>query len=300
MSRKKIIVLICSLIIILGIGVASGGIIASQQKTTTHKKTNNKKTNKHVDRTASKKTAKQSSSTSSMDDGSSKFNSLPQKTQLALLINQYSLSYKTTPFTDGVHYLPYMGVKDKIIITNDGGAGNILEHTFMVTDNNDGTFTFSSVESSAETMAYMGAKNSYWKTYAKTSKSAMMTEYNESTSTIDKLSSLIDLSHSSEDFQQLPADQITMPENGEQGDNAYSSSESNYDGSDDYDDDEDSNQSYEDEDNDQNDDDYYAEKAREPNADYYLPDGTHIHNDDQGNSYMDDGTVIGKGGSAGN
>ena len=39
---------------------------------------------------------------------------------------------------------------------------------------------------------------------------------------------------------------------------------------------------------------YYYNKAREPNADYYLPDGTHIHNDDQGHSIMDDGTVIGK------
>lgn len=46
------------------------------------------------------------------------------------------------------------------------------------------------------------------------------------------------------------------------------------------------------------DDDYWYWKAREDNADYYLEDGTHIQNDDQGHSYdADTGEVIGKGGA---
>ena len=43
---------------------------------------------------------------------------------------------------------------------------------------------------------------------------------------------------------------------------------------------------------------YWTSKVWEDNADYYLEDGTHIHNDDQGNSYdVDSGYVIGKGGA---
>lgn len=46
------------------------------------------------------------------------------------------------------------------------------------------------------------------------------------------------------------------------------------------------------------DDDYWYWKARKDNADYYLEDGTHIQNDDQGHSYdADTGEVIGKGGA---
>lgn len=48
----------------------------------------------------------------------------------------------------------------------------------------------------------------------------------------------------------------------------------------------------------ESDDDYWSQKAWEDNADYYLEDGTHIQNDDQGNSYdADTGEVIGKGGA---
>ncbi|WP_072153174.1 hypothetical protein [Weissella viridescens] len=43
------------------------------------------------------------------------------------------------------------------------------------------------------------------------------------------------------------------------------------------------------------DDSTYAEKARTPNADFTLEDGTHIHNDANGDSFDEKGQKIGKG-----
>lgn len=54
-------------------------------------------------------------------------------------------------------------------------------------------------------------------------------------------------------------------------------------------------QMVDDTDSSEEDENYWVNKAREPNADYTLEDGTHIHNDDQGNSYDDEGNIIGKG-----
>lgn len=53
-------------------------------------------------------------------------------------------------------------------------------------------------------------------------------------------------------------------------------------------------------DSEQSDDDYWTDKAWEDNADFYGEDGTHYHNDDQGNTYdVDSGYVIGKGSTTG-
>ena len=49
----------------------------------------------------------------------------------------------------------------------------------------------------------------------------------------------------------------------------------------------------------QSDDQYWASMARKPDANYTLGDGTHIHNDNSGTSYDDNGDVIGKGGATG-
>lgn len=308
MSRKKVIVLICSLIVILGIGVVSGGIIASQQKPTIHKQAQmDKKTNKHVDKKASKKSNKQSSSSSSMDDESSKFNNLPQKTQLALLINHQSFTVGLDKPLTNTHYFPLMGVPNKIVIFNDGGAGTDIEHSFMITDNYDDTYSFSSVSSVAKTSAFQTDKNSWWQFKSKVSKTQLMDEYANSKDIVNQVASLINLSRSNESFKSVPENQVEQPADAYNYDDDYylrqqedNSSDEDEDYSDDdanYSDNEDTDSSHEE---DATDDDYYANKAREPNADYYLPDGTHIHNDDQGNSYMDDGTVLGKGGSAGN
>ena len=50
--------------------------------------------------------------------------------------------------------------------------------------------------------------------------------------------------------------------------------------------------------NSQDEEEYWTSKAWEDNADFYGKDGTHYHNDDQGNTYdVDSGYVIGKGGA---
>lgn len=190
------------------------------------------------------------SSTSATKKNTNTFDTLAQDKQLSLLIN-HGLS--NNPYQN-TKYTPYMGDANSIVITWDG-AGGILNHSLLVIDNHDGTFTFYNVSTTAANSANMSLSNSYWKLTDTVSKDQLMTDYNNYQPIIDQISGLIDLSKSSQQFNALPPETITPPQ----------------------------------------DDDYYSNKANEPNADYYLPDGTHIHNDDKGNSYnVDTGDIIGK------
>ncbi|MGX7051075.1 hypothetical protein ACWN56_07850 [Weissella viridescens] len=198
-----------------------------------------------------------------------------------------------------------MGTPNKIVIFNDGGTGTDIEHSFMITDNHDGTYSLSTVESTATTLAFQGIQNSWWKFRSSVSKKTLMEEYANSNAIVNEVESLINLSRSDESFTSIPETQETEPANAEQYNDDYyvnrQSSSTNDDTTDSQDDDDTTDSQDDDDTTDSQDDDdttdsenYYYNKAREPNADYYLPDGTHIHNDDQGHSFMDDGTVIGK------
>ncbi|MBS9337877.1 hypothetical protein [Fructobacillus parabroussonetiae] len=139
------------------------------------------------------------------------FSSLPQKTQLALLIykelpTDYGTGYKT-------HYTIYMGDPDKIVIVDDGeGAGGMPEHTVMYTDNHDGTFTASEIESTAVDLADYSAQNSYWKTYQTVSQDELMAAYRDHQDEINYTSGLFDLANSSKKFTFLPTNQTSLPQ----------------------------------------------------------------------------------------
>ena len=307
MNKKRVFLLALSLSIILGIGIASGAIIATQQsidnKTNT---TRNRKNYSKIHEKSNKKKESSSNTTNKNED----FDKLPQKTQLALLINHHARTLSMDKPMTNTHYFPLMGIPNKIVIINDGGVGTEIEHAFMITDNHDGTYSLSTVESTATTVAFKGIQNSWWKFRSSVSKKTLMEEYANSNAIVNEVESLINLSRSDESFTSIPETQETKPANADQYNDDYyvnrQSSSTNDDTTDSQDDDttnsqdDDTTDSQDDDTTDSQDDDttdsenYYYNKAREPNADYYLPDGTHIHNDDQGHSIMDDGTVIGK------
>ena len=292
MNKKRIFLLALSLSIILGIGIASGAIIATQQSA--GNKTNIQKSRKNYSNIHEKSNKKKNSSSNKKKNSSSNtankkedFDKLPQKTQLALLINHQALTVGKDKPTTNTHYFPLMGTPNKIVIFDDGGIGTAIEHSFMITDNHDGTYSLSTVESTATTKAFQGIQNSWWKFRSSVSKKKLMEEYANSNDIVNEVESLINLSRSNESFTSIPETQETEPANAEQYNDDYyvnrQSSSTNDDTTDSQDDDDTTDS-----------ENYYYNKAREPNADYYLPDGTHIHNDDQGHSFMDDGTVIGK------
>ena len=111
-----------------------------------------------------------------------------------------------------IPYWPYMGTANKIVMTWDGNGG-ILNISFLITDNHDGTFTLSQVESSEETLALKSSKNSYWKATETDSKTTLLSEYELNKTTVDSVASSIDMSKSAETFTYLPVDQDTMPAN---------------------------------------------------------------------------------------
>lgn len=283
MNKKRVFLLALSLSIILGIGIASGAIIATQQsidnKTNT---TRNRKNYSKIHEKSNKKKESSSNTTNKNED----FDKLPQKTQLALLINHHARTLSMDKPMTNTHYFPLMGIPNKIVIINDGGVGTEIEHAFMITDNHDGTYSLSTVESTATTVAFKGIQNSWWKFRSSVSKKTLMEEYANSNAIVNEVESLINLSRSDESFTSIPETQETEPANAEQYNDDYymnrQSSSTNDDTTDSQDDDTTDSENY------------YYNKAREPNADYYLPDGTHIHNDDQGNSFMDDGGTIGR------
>lgn len=295
MSKKKIWGLTGLVIIMLGLGISSGAIIANQHKPAVEEQSDKNKQSSGTSKKHHKKTVAKSSSTSSSSStktANEQFDDLPQKTQIALLINHQAVINDMKPYTN-THYSIYMGTKNKIVIYDDGeGAGAMPDHVTLVTDNQDGSFTYASV-SSTSSGALATASNSWWENYATTQKATLLEEYSSSKATIDEVASEVDLSKSSETFDYVPVNQTTKPATAD--DNSEDiESDDDYDSNDDtdYDDSDDSD------DADQSDDDYYAKKAREPNADWYLADGTHMHNDDQGNSYdVDTGDIIGKGGA---
>lgn len=223
MGKKKIIGLVSLIIIVLVVSVGVGAAIGSNRKSDVieqaakdessskknkaHEASDMKNVNKK--QSSSAVTSKQSSAnvataSSNLND----FDSLPQKTQLALLINH---EFKNSPYMD-IPYWPYMGIANKIVMTWDGNGG-ILNISFLITDNHDGTFTLSHVESSEETLAFMSSKNSYWKATETVSKTTLLSEYEPNKTTVDSVASSIDMSKSAEIFTYLPVDQDTMPAN---------------------------------------------------------------------------------------
>lgn len=285
----------------LGLGVSSGAIIANHHRPAVEEQSNNKQSSE-TGKKHHKKAESKSASSSSAKTASEKFDDLPQKTQIALLVNHHAIINNMTPHTN-THYSLYAGVPDKMLIHNDGEGGGAAvdpDHTMLVNDNHDGSFTYATPKTSETSLMMADASNSWWENYATTQKATLLKEYSSSKDTVDEIASEVDLSMSSESFRYyVSVNQTTKPATADDGTNNDIDSD-DYDSDDDtdYDDDADYDDS---DDEEQSDDDYYVRKAREPNADYYLPDGTHMHNDDQGNSYnVDTGDLIGKGGSAGN
>lgn len=289
MGKKKIIGLIGLFVIVLGIGIASGITIASHNQPAVKKQSNNKHSSE-TGKKHHKKSESKSSSNNSAKTANEKFDDLPQNTQIALLVNHHAIINNMTPHTN-THYSLYAGAPNKMVIHNDGEGGGAVvdpDHTMLINDNHDGSFTYATPKTSATSLMMADASNSWWENYATTQKAALLKEYSSSKDTVDEIASEVDLSMSSESFRYyVSVNQTTKPATTDDGTDDIDSDDYDSDDGTDYDDTDDEEQS---------DDDYYVRKAREPNADWYLVDGTHMHNDDQGNSYnVDTGELIGKG-----
>lgn len=214
--------------------------------------------------TSSKKTSQKVSDLKSSDSvkiDKKGFNDLTQQQQLGVLIYK-ELVDANIPIDAPDKKIVYMGEAKKIVVYNEVGVGGPLNHSFMFQDN-DSTFDSYNIETTAQSNYEMSKDNSYWGIKNTYSKAALYKIYQENKPDVEKIIPLIDLSHSSEKFNYLQTDQTSDPSGEENKDNKN--------------------------------DDYFARKAREPNAEYTLADGTHIKNDENGNSYnVDTGQVIGK------
>ncbi|WP_413627955.1 hypothetical protein R4B61_01845 [Fructilactobacillus vespulae] len=175
-------------------------------KTATKKTTSNDSANADKNDQSNKTSA----ATSTTNNQASDYNALPQKIKLALLAhtalpNNYGTNYRT-------HYSVFMGDKDKIVIYDDGeGAGGTADHTVMYTDNHNGTYTVSYIESSAPYIAAYNANNSYWKAYKTVSEADMMNDYQQNKDEIKFTSDLVDLSNSAKSFTFVPTNQTSLP-----------------------------------------------------------------------------------------
>lgn len=247
MGKKKVIGLISLIVVVLAISVGVGAVIgynhnANEVKQTAKDESVSKKNKKHKtsrivnSRIVNKKgndsssvatNAKSSASSITAKSNTGDFDSLPQKTQLALLINHH---FNNSPYMN-IPYWPYMGTANKMVINWDGNGG-MLNISFLITDNQDGTFTFSDVESSEDVLAFKSSKNSYWKAVDTVSKTTLLSEYAPHRSTVDSVASSIDMSKSSQSFTYLPVDQDTMPANPE-NDNSSDDDDEYYDDSED-------------------------------------------------------------------
>lgn len=176
MGTKKIVGITLSGIVLMGVGTASGMAISSlnNNNTRVERKNHKSKINKpnkeqKTDKVSSSSDKKKTTSSSATTPAQS-FDKLPQTTQLALLIHHQSFTVGLDKPMTNTHYFPLMGVPNKIVIFNDGGAGTDIEHSFMITDNHDDTYSFSTVSSVAETSAFQTDKNSWWQFKSKVSK----------------------------------------------------------------------------------------------------------------------------------
>ncbi|MBS9338694.1 hypothetical protein G6R29_03500 [Fructobacillus sp. M2-14] len=204
MSKK--IILISSLVVVAAVAVL-GGAYALGTNHPTQEKTS------HVEKKASSSSKKTDGDNASTKDAdkvqSSAFSALPQKVQVALLAyNELPTNYGTPLKT---HYSVYMGDKDKIVIYDDGeGAGGFAEHTDMFTDNHNGTYDLSFIESSSTDMAGVTASNSYWKKSKTITEDEMMQNYQDHKDEINfSANELVDLSKSSDEFTLVPTNQVT-------------------------------------------------------------------------------------------
>lgn len=238
MGKKKIIGLVSLIIVVLVVSVGVGAAIgynhrsnvieraekdeSSAKNNKSHEssdKTNVNKKQSSLAVTSIQSVANVATESSNLND----FDSLPQKAQLALLINH---EFKNSPYMN-IPYWPYMGTANKIVMTWDGNGG-ILNISFLITDNHDGTFTLSQVESSEETLALKSSKNSYWKATETVSKTTLLSEYELNKTTVDSVASSIDMSKSAETFTYLPVDQDTMPANDTDDDDTDDISDDEY------------------------------------------------------------------------
>ena len=225
MGKKKIIGLVSLMFVVLVVSVGVGAVIgynhkvnvieqtakdgSSFKKNKKYKSSDTESMNKKQSSSVATSTSAQSSASVSTENSDTEnFDSLPQKTQLALLINH---NFKNSPYLN-IPYWPYMGTANKIVMTWDGNGG-ILNIAFLITDNHDGTFTFSNVESSEDVLAFKSSKNSYWKAVDTVSKTTLLSEYAPNKSTVDSVANSIDMSKSTEIFTYLPVNQDTMPAN---------------------------------------------------------------------------------------
>lgn len=213
MSKKKIWGLIGLVIIMLGLGISSGAIMANHHRPAVEEQSDKNKQSSATSKKHHKKAVAKSSSTSSSSStktADEQFDDLPQKTQIALLINHQAVLDNRAPYMN-THYSIYMGTKNKIVIYDDGeGAGAMQDHVTLVTDNQDGSFTYASV-SSTSSGALATASNSWWENYATTQKATLLEEYSSSKVTVDEVASEVDLSKSNQTFDYVPVNQTTKP-----------------------------------------------------------------------------------------
>lgn len=266
-KKRKKFVWISLIAILVCLIFLFGLFMAHSNASNSDKAKSNNTSSKSSQKTSQKES--DSKNSDSVKNDKQGFNDLTQQQQLGVLIYK-GLVDANIPIDAPDKKIVYMGESKKIVVYNEVGAGGgPLSHSFMIQDQGS-TFAYSSIETNAESTSQMTENNCYWNMDNTYAKEALFKIYQQHGSDIEKIESLLDLSHSTEAFPYLPTDQTSAPE-----DDTNSESESD----------------------DSEDDEYYYDKTREANADYTLPDGTHMHNDDQGNSYNDDGEVIGKGGT---
>lgn len=213
MSKKKIWGLTGLVIIMLGLGISSGAIMANHHRPAIEEQSDKEKQSSATSKKHHKKTVVKSSSVSSSSSAKTaneQFDDLPQKTQIALLINHQAVLDNRAPYMN-THYSIYMGVPNKIVILDDGeGAGGTIVHSTLITDNQDGSFTYASVKTTGSN-AMADASNSWWDNYASTKKSDLLKEYTSSKDTITELADEVDLTKSSQTFNLVPVNQTTKP-----------------------------------------------------------------------------------------
>ena len=250
MGTKKLIGLISLIVVVLVVSIGAGVAIgysshkfnANTPTVKTERVTKESKVQMSSSSVSKQENISLAKSTSTVTDTVTRsaktptsvgnFDSLSQKEQLAVLINHH---FGNDPYL-GIPYWPYMGSANKIVMTWDG-AGASLNRAFLITDNHDGTFSYSNVDTSADFPVYMGPQNSYWKAADTVSKTTLFLEYKQNKTTIDSLVDSLDMSKSSQVFTYLPVDQDTMPANAsDDDDDFYDDEDDTYDDSDEDDD----------------------------------------------------------------
>ncbi|MYV36591.1 hypothetical protein [Weissella cibaria] len=150
--------------------------------------------------------AKTTESSSSVESPNDVFDDLPQTTQLALLAE--AMFDGQAPVGSGAHkmFLPYMGLKNSIVIQSLDGAGGWIGHTQKFVDHHNGTFSMYRPDTTVSN-ADADETNTTWKFYKTVTKEEMLNQYYASStqrSVVDAVGNTFDMSTSGQIFSPLP------------------------------------------------------------------------------------------------